>query len=76
MKKVNVVAVTGASSGIGKATVQLFAQKGWQVFAGARHRDRIPQAKNITSFYLDVTKKDSNQHLLSRLNRLEDGSTF
>ncbi|AWB85855.1 SDR family NAD(P)-dependent oxidoreductase [Mycetocola zhujimingii] len=33
--------VTGASSGIGEATVRLFASRGWEVVGVARRRDRL-----------------------------------
>ncbi|KZX22767.1 SDR family NAD(P)-dependent oxidoreductase [Rathayibacter tanaceti] len=35
------VVVTGASSGIGAATVRLFRERGWEVVAVARRRDRL-----------------------------------
>lgn len=35
------VVVTGASSGIGAATVRLFRQHGWEVVAVARRRNRL-----------------------------------
>ncbi|PWJ61845.1 SDR family oxidoreductase [Rathayibacter iranicus] len=35
------VVVTGASSGIGAATVRLFREHGWEVVAVARRRDRL-----------------------------------
>ncbi len=38
--KAKTVVVTGASSGIGKATVQFFAKKGWSVVATMRKARR------------------------------------
>ncbi|VDG20448.1 short-chain dehydrogenase/reductase [Lactobacillus backii] [Lactiplantibacillus mudanjiangensis] len=55
----SVAIITGASSGMGKAAAELFAQKGWQVFGGARHVDAIPQQTNIHGYRLDVTDEDS-----------------
>ena len=53
--------VTGASSGIGKATALELHQNGWNVYAGARRTDRMePLAdKGISSLSLDVTSEDS-----------------
>lgn len=36
------IVITGGSSGIGLATVRLFAAKGWQVFALSRHAVPLP----------------------------------
>jgi NADP-dependent 3-hydroxy acid dehydrogenase YdfG len=41
--KDKVVAITGASSGIGKATAELLAQQGAKVVLGARRADRLEQ---------------------------------
>ncbi len=35
------VLITGTSSGIGKACVELFAARGWHVYAGSRHPERL-----------------------------------
>ena len=53
--------VTGASSGIGKATALELHQNGWKVYAGARRTDRMESLaeKGITSLPLDVTKENS-----------------
>lgn len=44
--------ITGASSGLGKASVELFAQKGWSVIATMRTPREID---NVTVLPLDVT---------------------
>lgn len=55
------VVVTGASSGIGRATAEHLADAGWQVFAGVRRQadaDALARA-SITPLLLDVTDADS-----------------
>lgn len=50
--------ITGASSGLGKATAKLFASKGWNVIATMRNPEKeteLKQFKNITILPLDVT---------------------
>lgn len=50
--------VTGANSGIGRATVTALAAEGWHVFAGMHHRDDAGaayDATRITSVRIDVT---------------------
>ena len=44
-----VLLITGGSSGIGKATVDLFAQHGWEVFELSRHG----VSDEIAQFFLD-----------------------
>jgi len=55
------VLVTGASSGIGRATAELLAERGFHVYAGARSQedlDALDAIENIEAVRLDVTKQD------------------
>ncbi|MCL5069484.1 MAG: SDR family oxidoreductase [Actinobacteria bacterium] len=59
-----VVIVTGASSGIGRATTVFLAEKGWHVFATSRKIGRLKdlgsaKIDNIVPLQLDVTKEES-----------------
>ena len=50
--------ITGASSGLGKASAKLFAQKGWNVIATMRKPEKeteLTEIENITLLPLDVT---------------------
>lgn len=56
------IVITGASSGIGKATAIYFAKKGWNVAATMRHPEKeteLSQMKNVKLFRLDVTDSGS-----------------
>lgn len=65
MQNQKVVAITGASSGMGKATAELFSRTGWIVYGGARHVEKIPAAANIHALKLDVTDSQSNQNFIN-----------
>ena len=52
--------ITGASSGIGKAVAEKFANEGWKVAVSARRKellDELAKHNNISSFPLDVTNQ-------------------
>lgn len=56
------VFITGASSGIGRATAKLFAKNGWQVIATMRRPDEekeLGKLPNTMVTYCDVTDKTS-----------------
>jgi NAD(P)-dependent dehydrogenase (short-subunit alcohol dehydrogenase family) len=53
--------ITGASTGLGKATAKLFASKGWRVIATMRNPKNeieLNNIENITLLPLDVTNPD------------------
>lgn len=52
------VVVTGGSSGIGKATAELFAAKGWQVFEWSRSGT---STEKVTHIDCDVTKPEQTK---------------
>ena len=67
--------ITGASTGLGKATAKLFLAKGWNVIATMRHPEKeteLPLLNNITLLPLDVTDpaqiKDTVQRAIATGN--------
>lgn len=63
------VLVTGASSGIGKATVDMFADAGFKVYAMSRHCDEKTEG-NVTNVRADVTKPESLKEAFSKIDKL------
>jgi NAD(P)-dependent dehydrogenase (short-subunit alcohol dehydrogenase family) len=56
------ILITGASSGIGRASTALFAEKGWNVVATMRNPDVALEAGNVLVERLAVQDTDSIQH--------------
>ena len=64
----NTILITGASSGIGKATAQFFHDKGWNVVATMRTPEKetqLTQLDNTLVTRLDVTNSDSIQSAIN-----------
>ncbi|WP_019505401.1 oxidoreductase [Pleurocapsa sp. PCC 7319] len=64
------VLVTGASSGIGKATAKRLAVAGYHVFAAARRLEKMTdlQSDRITVLPLDITKEESVRSLVETIS--------
>lgn len=71
------VLVTGASSGIGRATALEFAARGHTVFAAARRASELEQlaraSERIEAVPIDVTDAESVSVAASRIDQLTDG---
>jgi NAD(P)-dependent dehydrogenase (short-subunit alcohol dehydrogenase family) len=62
--------ITGASSGLGKATAKLFHAKGWNVIATMRNPEKEEELKglpNVTLVKLDVTDSAAIQKTVSAI---------
>jgi NAD(P)-dependent dehydrogenase (short-subunit alcohol dehydrogenase family) len=66
--------ITGASSGIGKATALLFAEKGWHVMATMRNPKNAKglESENITLLPLDVTDVGQINQSIEKAVKISD----
>jgi NAD(P)-dependent dehydrogenase (short-subunit alcohol dehydrogenase family) len=61
------ILITGTSSGIGKATVKYFSDRGWNVAATLRSPDKDTEMKtwpNVKTYALDVTNQTSIENTI------------
>jgi NAD(P)-dependent dehydrogenase (short-subunit alcohol dehydrogenase family) len=67
------VLITGCSTGIGRATAERLADKGWTVYATARKESAIEdlKAKGCKTLALDVTDKGSMRSAVDRVVEAE-----
>lgn len=71
----NTIFITGASSGIGKATAKLFAEKAWTVIATMRSPEKeteLTKYENIKIYPLDLTKAELITDTVSAVLELYD----
>jgi NAD(P)-dependent dehydrogenase (short-subunit alcohol dehydrogenase family) len=61
------VLVTGCSSGIGFATAELLAVRGWYVYATARRVEALAELHGCTQLALDVTDDESMRAAVERI---------
>ena len=70
-----VVLITGASSGIGRATAELLASRGHRIFGGARRPATTRQLAGVELLPLDVREEASVkacvEEVLSRAGRID-----
>jgi NADP-dependent 3-hydroxy acid dehydrogenase YdfG len=67
------VLITGCSTGIGRATAERLAEKGWTVYATARRPESIAdlEAKGCKTLALDVTSEQSMRDAVAQVEAAE-----
>ncbi|MDZ4840424.1 MAG: SDR family oxidoreductase [Bacteroidota bacterium] len=66
------ILITGAGTGIGRATVELFSQKGWTVLATVRDPIKYPDLANMSNvrvYQLDVTNNGSIEDAILQIHK-------
>jgi NAD(P)-dependent dehydrogenase (short-subunit alcohol dehydrogenase family) len=74
-KKMKTIFITGASSGLGKATAKLFAANGWDVIATMRkpeNETELNNIDNITVLRLDVANPNTIKEATQKALALSD----
>jgi len=73
MKKQQTVLITGASTGMGKATALFLAEKGFMVYAGTRTPSKILEieSNNIHLLELDITDSQSIQKAVDKIGKID-----
>ncbi|TYQ00179.1 NADP-dependent 3-hydroxy acid dehydrogenase YdfG [Tenacibaculum adriaticum] len=67
--------ITGASSGLGKATAKFFQSKGWNVIATMRNPEKeteLTKLENVTLLSLDVTNLEQIKEVAAKSNELKN----
>jgi NAD(P)-dependent dehydrogenase (short-subunit alcohol dehydrogenase family) len=67
--------ITGASTGLGKATAKLFQSKGWKVIATMRSPEKeteLQQLENVTLLPLDVTNPEQIESTMAQTIKTTD----
>ena len=62
--------ITGASSGIGKATAEKFAKENWKVAISARREELLNEMakdQNIFAFPMDVTDQNKTEETFNKI---------
>jgi NAD(P)-dependent dehydrogenase (short-subunit alcohol dehydrogenase family) len=75
IKKMKTIFITGASTGLGKATAKLFASKGWHVIATMRkpeNENELNRIDNIHLLPLDVTNPAQIKETVEKAIRFGD----
>ena len=70
-----IVLVTGASSGIGKATAKSLISKGYKVYVAARRLSKMDDLKDLGAIpvKMDITKEEHVQAVVNQIETENDG---